>query len=257
MEGRFGLIGTITTPHKGSRTNSSIRFSGEAAQWFFSLTTGARIIDPLQTRRVRVVTSKCNVCHSLVRLHGGSRINVEECVLCHNPNATDRGQRPAITADNLVEQAIDFKVMIHKIHSGELLSQKPYIIYGNNQSVNDFAEVRYPRDRRDCLACHADETPPIFGLPLRAGIQGTSVGTGAAINNNSADDTKIGPIRAVCTACHDDTTVTLPHVLNQTITGTGQPPGGTELCASCHTTGLTFGPDRVHRPGRPGTFPTE
>jgi OmcA/MtrC family decaheme c-type cytochrome len=252
MEGRLGLIGAaITTPHKGTRTNSTIRFSGEASQWFFDLATGARVIDPLQTRRVQALTSKCNVCHNVVRLHGGSRINVEECVLCHNPNATDRGQRPGITADNLVEQTIDFKVMIHKIHSGEQLSQKPYIIYGNNQSVNDFAEVRYPRDRRDCLACHADENPPVFGLPLRAGIQGTSVGTGAVINNNSADDTKIGPTRAVCTTCHDDTTAVLPHVLNQTVSATS------ELCASCHATGLTFGPDRVHRPGRPGTFPTE
>ncbi|MBI5575042.1 MAG: hypothetical protein HY896_01620, partial [Deltaproteobacteria bacterium] len=57
-------------------------------------------------------------------------------------------------------------------------------------------------------------------------------------------------MRAVCTSCHDDTTVTLPHVLGQT-------SGTTELCASCHTTGLTFGPDQVHRPGRPGPFPVE
>lgn len=234
MEGRLGLIGTITTPHKGTRTNSSIRFSGPASQWFFDLATGVRVTDPLQTRRVRVVTSRCNVCHNVVRLHGGSRINVEECVICHNPNG--------LANDNTTP--IDFKVLIHKIHSGENLTQ-PFVIGSSN-----FNEVRYPRDRRDCLACHADETPPVFGLPLRAGIQGTSVAMGA-IQNNSADDTKIGPTRAVCTTCHDDTAVTLPHVLNQTVSPT------TELCASCHTTGLTFGPDRVHRPGRPGPFPTE
>jgi len=235
MEGRLGLIGAaITTPHKGTRTNSTIRFSGEASQWFFDLTTGARITNPLQTRRVVALTSKCQVCHSLLRLHGGSRINVEECVICHNPNG--------LAPDNVTP--IHFKVLIHKIHSGENLTQ-PFVI--GNLNAN---EVRYPRDRRDCLACHVDETPPAFGLPLRTGVQPTSVGMGA-IQNNSADDAKIGPTRAVCTTCHDDTTVTLPHVLNQTISPTS------ELCASCHTTGLTFGPDRVHRPGRPGPFPTE
>lgn len=240
MEGRVGLIGSITTPHKGTRTNSTIRFSGEAAQWFFDLTTGARITDPQQTRRRVVLTPKCNVCHSLLRLHGGSRINVEECVICHNPNG--------LANDNVTP--IHFKVLVHKIHSGENLTQ-PFVI--GNFVAN---EVHYPRDRRDCLACHVDETPPVFGLPLPAGVLPTSVGMGA-IQNNSADDVKIGPIRAVCTTCHDDTTTTLPHVLSQTIFGAGNPSWGTELCATCHSTGLTFGPDRVHRPGSPGPFPTE
>jgi OmcA/MtrC family decaheme c-type cytochrome len=68
------------------------------------------------------------------------------CVLCHNPLATDAGARPAATNP---PQAIDFRTMVHKIHTGENLTSD-YTIYGYRGSVNNFNAVTFPGGRRDC-----------------------------------------------------------------------------------------------------------
>ncbi len=105
-------------------------------------------------RRAVVDLANCNLCHDRLVLHGGQRFNVEECVMCHNPNASDKARR---TADTAPEESIDFKRMIHRIHTGENLTQD-YTIYGfgTPPSVNNFNEVRFPGDRRDCATCHAE-----------------------------------------------------------------------------------------------------
>lgn len=243
-----------TTPHKGTSTFS---VGGASVQYYFDLASGAPVINPALQRRQSVDLDKCNVCHSRLSLHGANRVNsIGECVICHNADATDRGRRPANaptgTVDNLAERPIDFKVMIHKIHTGENLASLqltppvPYVIYGFGGSVNDFSDVRYPQDTRNCLACHIDTSPPPFGLPLSAFVLGTSFNTGTNFNND-IDNLRTPPMTSVCTSCHDDTTFTSAHVAGNTATdpNTGQP---VELCAQCHTTGLRFGPDFAHVP---------
>ena len=67
------------------------------------------------------------------------------CVLCHNGNATDINRRPAppaMTADGKPEETIDFKRMIHQIHTGAEL-QDGLVIYGFGGSVNDFSHVEF------------------------------------------------------------------------------------------------------------------
>ena len=82
-------------------------------------------------RRTVVADDHCQVCHGEFSkgfsIHGNLRNRVDYCVMCHNPNATDAARRPA---GSTMVTPIDFKVMIHKIHRGENLAMKPYIIYG-------------------------------------------------------------------------------------------------------------------------------
>ncbi|HEY6929142.1 MAG TPA: hypothetical protein VJA66_05645, partial [Thermoanaerobaculia bacterium] len=59
----------------------------------------------------------CNTCHNPLSAHGGSRQDVKLCATCHNPQTV--AGTPNIDPDT--GNTIDFKVMIHKIHSGENL----------------------------------------------------------------------------------------------------------------------------------------
>ncbi len=246
LEGRatYTIPTNAFTAHK---TTKAIRIGGTAVQYYFALSTGAQVTDPAKQRRKVVDVNKCNGCHSRLSLHGANRVNnPQECVICHNPNGTDNGHRAQ--GDPLVEQSIHFKVMIHKIHTGDNLELSvPYIV-----STNRFDDIRYPRDRKDCLGCHVDATS--FGVPLPAGALGTTTSTGTDLNNATKDDNaRMAPITAACTACHDDSAVTGVHV---PVSGRGADlnPSGTP-CTVCHTSGLTLGPDFAHRNIRPSPPP--
>ncbi|AJE04057.1 OmcA/MtrC family decaheme c-type cytochrome [Geobacter pickeringii] len=234
--GVIGLEGRIpyTTP-KGT-----FNVGGTAVQWYFNLADGSRIADPSLQRRKVVALEKCNACHTRLSLHGANRVNsIEECVICHNPNATDKTRRvSAPFLDGLAERTVNFKDMIHSIHTGRDLNVKPYVVYGFGNVPNVFSHVRYPNDRRNCIACHLEGT---FGLPLPANAVGTTTATGA-IANDSSDDTKIRPITAACTSCHDGAT-TATHISDKVV-------NGAETCVQCHRTGLLLGPDFAHTPVR-------
>ncbi len=257
--GVVGLEGrrSYTIPATLKYPSRDVRVGGKSVQYFFDLATGAQVTDPVKQRRVAVDEAKCLLCHGRLSLHGSNRVNsVQQCVICHNPNATDKGQRPAITVDGLAEQSINFKNMIHKIHTGDNLdvSKLPlttggagYVIYGFGNSVNDFGKVRYPRDRRDCLACHVEKKPLAYGLPLPAGTLGTTTATGADANNAAADDnTRVPPMTATCISCHDRV-FAINHATGH-VAGSGA--GAVEGCTACHATGLLQGVDFAHKPIR-------
>ncbi|MDO8722579.1 MAG: OmcA/MtrC family decaheme c-type cytochrome, partial [Syntrophales bacterium] len=226
---------------------------GKAVQYYFDLTTGAQVTNTAQQRR-KIVDgeTRCNVCHARLAAHGGGMaLNVQQCVICHNPNATDKGQRPALGVDGLIERPIHMKVMIHRIHTGENLDlstnnpngYKGFIIYDNEGSARDFSKVRFPRDRSNCQACHIDAEPLVFGLPLPADVLGTTTSTGTDTNNNAADDNvRIKPIKATCFACHDTQVVSDHADIHTASTG--------ESCIICHKVGLLFGVDNAHKPLR-------
>jgi OmcA/MtrC family decaheme c-type cytochrome len=150
--------------------------------------------EPKVTREV-VTTTACNTCHNPLEAHGGVRRETGLCVTCH----TDQ------TTDPETGNSVEFKVMIHRLHSGTRLPSvqagTPYEIVGFQQTVFDFSKGTWPQDTRNCTTCHR-------------GAQG--------------DNYKTAPNTAACTSCHDNVSPA---------TGENHPGGNQtdEKCVACHT----------------------
>jgi OmcA/MtrC family decaheme c-type cytochrome len=121
----------------------------------------------------------CNACHSKMSFHGGSRVGVGLCIMCHTPQSVDPN----------TGNTVDMKVFIHKIHMGSSLpsvklGKKAYQIYGHN-GYSDWSTVVYPSnpsDPRNCAgSCHNPKN-------------------GAAQTSAWMKE----PSRAACGSCHDD-----------------------------------------------------
>ena len=181
-------------------------------------------------RRTAVTTAQCNGCHDTLSLHGGQRNTTEECVICHNPTASDVARRPA---DAGQPESISFQRLIHRIHTGEELTQD-FTIYGFGGSKNTFNEVKFPGDRRDCAKCH---TSGAYTLPL----QQTNI---ASVTTLRDYFTTQGPGTAACLGCHDNRDAAAHAYLN-TATFPGA-TSGAEACATCHGTGKDWDVAKVH-----------
>ena len=187
------------------------------------------ITGTLKARRVDVVVTNCNQCHDRLALHGEQRLNTAECVICHNPVESDKARRPASEGD---PESISFQRLIHRIHTGAELTQD-LTIYGFGGSKNNFNEVEYPGDRRNCAKCHVNNSQ---NIPVSAD----------AIPVITLKDyfSPQGPNTAACLGCHDDQTTAAHAYLNQATF-----PGATnftEACATCHGVGKDFAVDKVH-----------
>jgi OmcA/MtrC family decaheme c-type cytochrome len=203
-------------------------------------------------RRVVVDNDQCATCHGEFSrdfsIHGNLRNNTDYCVICHNPNQTDAARRkldPAAVARADQTATIDFKRMIHMIHTGEELEHKPYVIYGfgppspagQGFSILDFSDLRFPGDRRDCAKCHVDSAylmPPFPGT-----AQGSLITHLDPVAGSEVPDGRLGPIRSVCTSCHDGDDA-VAHA--ETMTAAD----GTEACTVCHEEGRDFAVSQVH-----------
>jgi OmcA/MtrC family decaheme c-type cytochrome len=182
-------------------------------------------------RRTVVTLAQCNQCHDTLELHGGQRRNIEECVMCHNPTGNDQANRPASEG---APESISFQRMIHRIHTGEKLTQD-FTIFGFGGSTNNFNEVRFPGDTRDCAKCHASTAT--FTLPL----QQTNI---ASVTTLRDYFTPQGPATAACLGCHDNKDAAAHAYLN-----TAAFPGstiGAEACATCHGSGKDWAVEKMH-----------
>jgi OmcA/MtrC family decaheme c-type cytochrome len=178
---------------------------------------------PVVKRRQVVDIAKCNGCHTRLSLHGESRNQTEYCVFCHNPSNT---------ASGTPRQAINFSLMIHKIHFGENLQQ-----YGATYSIgsSDFSDVRFPvlsdtgtpGDAAKCYVCHVNGSEAVFPIGLNA------VATPQGLMNPTPATT------AACTACHVTRSVTA-HAAVQT-----DPQFG-ESCDVCHGATAEFSVIKEH-----------
>jgi hypothetical protein len=115
--------------------------------------------DTLAAREV-VTLANCNQCHTELRAHGDNRNQITNCLLCHTSGAEDRNT--ATVAGGTPGVAIDFKVMIHKIHAGKHLpsvlgvttnpdgsrdygaAPQPYQLLGFGDRAIDFSHVNFP-----------------------------------------------------------------------------------------------------------------
>ncbi len=169
-------------------------------------------------RRQVVDVAKCNLCHKDLSLHGSNRTpeppsvalpygSVAVCTMCHNTEATDVSRRPTTGTgiDGKTQEAIDFKTMIHGIHSAQV------VIYGFGGSVNDFRDVTYPAPLNDCQACHI--TPPVdqfpesftYSGPVTAAF-GTTTSVGANLSDGT-DNLRTTKWAATCLSCHGSSVI--------------------------------------------------
>lgn len=213
LEGRRDFTFRGESYAQGTATNG---------QTLFALANGE-----VETRRPIIDEAKCNACHEEIRFHGDLRVGVNLCVMCHNVNGTDASQRPE---EQFPPETINFKDMIHRIHSGEDLSSD-YTVYGFGGVAHDFTHVRFPGMQQECSICHVDGSTD---LPLSEDALSTMITQGDALVE------EIQPERASCTSCHDGLLSNVHAVLAT------DPATQVESCAVCHGSGASFAVDVAH-----------
>ncbi|HTS24584.1 MAG TPA: OmcA/MtrC family decaheme c-type cytochrome [Bryobacteraceae bacterium] len=246
----IGIEGRISiTLLPGTTQQMTTQYAGVNQVIYFS-TDGT----PVQPRRTVVALANCNNCHAKLEIHGNLRNNTAYCVICHNPSNTDFTQRPSsvVAADrSLPNQAINFALMIHKIHTGTNLAtqfNQNYVIVGFGGSHNDFGTafasvpssiqntgVRFPamsptgavHDTTNCSLCHSGGSEAVFPI-------GKNPVTDPQGLLNPAPTTT-----SACTACHLNTSA-MAHAQAQT-----DPKFG-ESCDVCHGSGAAYDVDQVH-----------
>jgi len=212
---------------------------------------------PASARRTVVDQAKCEACHKRLAFHGGSRNAVAGCLLCHTPERTDWNQRPkdavsgnvdlAATYDGLEEQSIQFKMMIHRIHTGSgqgtaaLERFDPYVVHGNGKRPFFFGESTLPADLRRCDVCHLPGTWLPEAVPAMAGstvANETPTVLHAAAPDHPVDEARMLPLKAACISCHG-TAYAEYHIDRYTL-------DGDEQCIGCHGASGSSSTAKVH-----------
>jgi OmcA/MtrC family decaheme c-type cytochrome len=164
-----------------------------------------------------VETATCDNCHTMLNAHGGARVETQYCVMCHTPG----------NSDPYSGNTLDFKVMVHKIHSGNTLpsiqtasgpNTTPtlgigYWIVGFGESLNNFNTLLYPQDTRNCVTCHVQTIPAA----------------------TQAADYAAVPTAEACGACHDN--VNFSTGANHS---SGNIVANDSQCSTCHGTTSTI-----------------
>ena len=170
------------------------------------------------TRRSIVDDAMCAKCHGAPFAgHGSDRIGEEVCLICHNVNLVSE-------PDVGEPVTVNFKDMIHSIHTGEAL-EEDYITGGHGGDV-DFGHVRFPGLRGQCSICHGDNA---IELPLAEEALPTVVAVDTNEDDVISPDEVISttlPTMAACTSCHDNILVGMHALVNT--------QDGVETCAVCH-----------------------
>ncbi|MFO1032023.1 MAG: hypothetical protein U1F60_13175 [Planctomycetota bacterium] len=212
----------------------------------------------LEPREV-VTIANCNKCHTELMAHGGNRNKIENCLLCHTSGAEDRntasvgGGTPGVT--------IDFKVMIHKIHSGKHLpsvlgvatnpdgsrnysaTAQHYEILGYGDELTDFSDITWPAWPSFYAVMPADTGYGSLGAAqsrdrtMRQGpaecwkCHGDPDEDGPLPAPAQGDLIYSQPTIAACRSCHDDWNPDYPYTSNlQTMPAQAD----NAACTDCH-----------------------
>jgi OmcA/MtrC family decaheme c-type cytochrome len=255
-----GIEGRITREVGGNNLIlfEEVNEAGQNVVQYFAVTDTV----PVPRRMVVDNTTEdqfCNACHGTFSkdfsIHGNLRNNTEYCVMCHNPSADDIAVRPIPEGETTaITASIDFKEMIHMIHTGEELTVKPYIIYGFGGSEHVFSNVLYPGNRSDCYTCHLVNTNI---LDPGMGVLGNGVQASFFREFEKVDDENVvlatfstEPVIDACVSCHDNLGV---NAAGNALTGEGHlaGPQPESACVNCHIAGSPLGAAEVHLPALP------
>ena len=193
----------------------------------------------LEAREV-VTLANCNQCHTELRAHGDNRDKITNCLLCHTTGAEDKNI--ASVAGGTPGVAIDFKVMIHKIHAGKFLpsvlgvttnpdgsrkydaTPQPYELVGFGNQAHDFSHVAFPAWPSFYTGMPRDQgyaalnTPPSSEGARRQGLERSMLQGPVGCAKCHGDPDGAGPLAApaqgdliwsqpsiaACQSCHDD-----------------------------------------------------
>ncbi len=192
----------------GTMKATTAVYTAVPMEYYFSVDKSATA-----ARRQVVDTAKCDNCHKqLTFVHGGTRANVQECVICHNP----------ALVDGTSKQSVNLAWQIHSIHRGQNL-ENPYIL-----GTTNYQEVGFPGDLRNCSACHLPGTYQVENVKAKALVASPGGFTPTT-----------PPISAACQGCHDDSASASHALANTTVIG--------ESCRACHSANEQFSVDRVHQ----------
>lgn len=230
----------------------------------------------IEAREV-VTDGNCGACHGRVRAHGGRRVGVRSCVLCHVSGAEDRND-PSISGGTPAT-SIDFRVMVHKIHDGRHLpsvvgvatkgdgardyaaTPRPYVIAGSDGVARDFSSTDF-----GVWPAREHPMPADSGwtaLPRAQRIQDDAVRSGAvACGKCHADPDGPGPLPApaqgdryvsaaskrACSSCHDDYRPDVGYVSNGRRMGIFQDDRSCALCHGNPSGGVLYVPDAHRHP---------
>jgi len=281
--GRVALEGrpvcNFAVPECAATPNAIVPVTSATSDFAFRPVNPLAAMVPNPRRQV-VDIAKCKGCHDgrqhgdtivpMLSMHGGNRNqNLNLCVMCHNANQTDVPYR-YFAADPRIsgpETAVDFKTMVHSIHSGGF-RETPFVVIGRTSSINDYSDVRFPSKLRNCLNCHVESGGKgSYELPISANALGTTIdtrsdyrvylGSTRTIDVDPNNDVKVTPTAAACSACHDKAEVR-SHMTRRggaSFSTTQSAIGVTvrERCASCHGPGRDKDVKKVHEVGRSGS----
>jgi OmcA/MtrC family decaheme c-type cytochrome len=224
--------GVVFEPNRTHRIAIQLSYTNAAGETirvnpYFDVTfdssgKSVAVTDPGKTR-VMADISSCNGCHDKLALHGGGRVDVQYCVMCHNTATTDANSGNVLA----------MSTMTHKIHAGRLLKSKydaglggiEYVIWGFRDSKHDYTNVGFPQDLRNCSVCHDGANP--------ATPQG--------------DNWKTKVSKEACLTCHASGPTSTFYTQHAQFTGVADPTTiANSDCAGCHKAGTGLEPERVH-----------
>jgi OmcA/MtrC family decaheme c-type cytochrome len=214
-----------TQAHGGSR-------AGDATTCSMCHTRGA--VD-------RTAGSKGAPCTQTAQCGGGAA-GWETCQDTNNDGTPDTC---LIANDPTPGQPIDFAVLIHDIHfarlrSGyaernNLVNPGDLTVIGYMNSVNDFSDILFPQDVRNCTKCHEDNGA--------ACSSSAPCGVGQACTGGKCVNRAwVAPSGRVCLSCHDSAAAT-GHVMLNTWSDASGP---VETCDVCHAETAQFAVEKVH-----------
>ncbi len=194
----FDPTATHTVAVYGNRNLTSFNLGTNYASATLNFVPNGNVVTV--TRDV-IRDQTCEKCHASLEFHGGSRVGIALCVLCHTPQSVDPN----------TGNTVDFPKLVHEIHMGKSAPNaqagNPYTIYGFN-GPTDWHDVTFPAnpgDPRNCQVCHEQNTgaaqAKAFLMPTRAACGGCHDNVNFATGQNHAnglpqvDDTQ-------CSTCH-------------------------------------------------------